>query len=208
MFSYSSAHLASLHNVTQVLMMNELGLASFDPETGEELWLHEWPLGGGSARIVQPAVIGNDIVIGTGYGYGTRRISVSYEGGEWSTEELWTSSALKPYFNDFVIDGDYAYGFDGSIFTCVDLKTGKRLWKRGRYGSGQVVLVTDQKLLVVLSEQGELVLLAADPKEHTELHRFQAIEGKTWNHPVIANGRLFVRNGIEAACFDLCPRRQ
>jgi outer membrane protein assembly factor BamB len=202
-FSYSSAHLTSLHDVPQVLMMTEIGLASFAPETGEELWLHDWVLGGGSARIVQPAVIGSDIVIGTGYGYGTRRISVSHEEGKWSTEELWTSSALKPYFNDFVVDGDFAYGFDGSIFTCVDLKTGKRRWKRGRYGSGQVLMVTDQKLLVVLSEQGELVLLAADPKQHKELHRFQAIEGKTWNHPVIANGQLFVRNNIEAACFDV-----
>ena len=65
-FSYSSAHLANLHNAPQVLLMNELGLASFAPETGEELWLHDWPLGGGSARIVQPAVIGSDIVVTTG----------------------------------------------------------------------------------------------------------------------------------------------
>jgi outer membrane protein assembly factor BamB len=202
-FSYSSPHLATLHGIPQVLLMTELGLASFAPKTGEQLWLHAWPLGGGSARIVQPAVTGSDIVIGTGYGIGTRRITVLYEDGNWSTEELWTSRALKPYFNDFVIDGDYAFGFDGNIFTCIDLKTGDRVWKRGRYGSGQVLMVVDQKLLVVLSEQGELVLLAANPEQHTELHRFPAIEGKTWNHPVIANGRLFVRNGVVAACFDV-----
>ena len=141
--SYSSAHLARLHGVPQILMMTELGLASFAPATGEQLWLHEWSLGGGSPRIVQPAVIGNDVVIGTGYGYGSRRISVSYDDGSWSTQELWTSIALKPYHNDFVVDGKYAFGFDGSIFTCVDLETGKRLWKRGRYGSGQVLLVPE-----------------------------------------------------------------
>ena len=203
--SYSSAHLTSLHETPQVLMMTELGLASFAPDTGEQLWLHEWSLGGGSPRIVQPAVIGNDVVIGTGYGYGTRRISVSHEAGAWSTEELWTSIALKPYHNDFIVDGDYAFGFDGNIFTCVDLKSGKRIWKRGRYGSGQVLMITDQKLLLVLSETGELVLLAADPERHTELHRFQAIDGKTWNHPVVANGQLFVRNASEAAAFDLRP---
>jgi outer membrane protein assembly factor BamB len=203
--SYSSAHLTRLHGVTQVLVMTEIGLASFDPETGEELWLHDWPLGGGSARIIQPAAIGNDVLIGTGYGYGTRRISVDFQNGAWSTTELWTSRALKPSHNDFVVDGNHAFGFDASIFTCVDLETGKRLWKRGRYGAGQVLLLADQKLLVVLSEKGELVLLAADPSEHTELHRFQAVEGKTWNHPVIADGRLYVRNGTEAASFDLSP---
>ena len=204
--SYSSAHLARLHGVLQILMMTELGLASFAPATGEQLWLHEWSLGGGSPRIVQPAVIGNDVVIGTGYGYGSRRISISYDDGSWSTQELWTSIALKPYHNDFVVDGKYAFGFDGSIFACVDLETGKRLWKRGRYGSGQVLLVPSQKLLVVLSEKGELVLLAADPEKHTELHRFQALEGKTWNHPVVSDGRLFVRNAKEAAAFDLRPQ--
>lgn len=201
--SYSSPQFSNLHGVDQVLMMSEDGLVSFRPADGQELWRHTWPLGGGAARIVQPAVIGNDIVIGTGYGVGSRRISVSLENGDWSTRELWSSLALKPYFNDFVVVGENAFGFDGAIFTCVDLESGKRRWKRGRYGSGQVLLVSEQNLLVVLSEKGEIVLLEANLLALTEVRRFRAVTGKTWNHPVIADGRLFVRNGSEAACFDL-----
>jgi len=110
---------------------------------------------------------------------------------------------LKPSFNDFVVHRDSIYGFDGRVLTCVDLQTGKRCWKEGRYGSGQVLLLGDQPLLVVVTDEGEVVLVAANPNEHQELGRFRAVEGKTWNHPVIAHGRLYVRNAQEIACYDL-----
>lgn len=203
--SYSSPQLETLHDIPQVLMMTEEGLASFDPESGKQLWNHKWKLGGGSARIIQPKVLDNDIIIGTGYGLGTRRISVEYMNNKWSTLERWTSLALKPYFNDFVIFGEHIYGFDKNIFTCVELETGHRVWKRGRYGHGQVILIEDSGHMLVLSEKGDLILLRANHENLEELHRFKAVNGKTWNHPVIANGKLFVRNGVEAACFDISP---
>jgi hypothetical protein len=110
---------------------------------------------------------------------------------------------LKPEFPDFVVHQGHAYGFDVSIFTCVDLATGKRCWKGGRYGRGQVMLLADQSLLFVMSENGEAVLLAADPHQQKELGRFKALEGKTWSHPVISHGRLYARNAEEIACYEL-----
>jgi hypothetical protein len=110
---------------------------------------------------------------------------------------------LKPSFNDFVIHDGAVYGFDDRIFTCLDLETGKRRWKEGRYGSGQVLLLGDQPLLLVVTDDGEVVLVAANSDEHHELARFQAVEGKTWNHPVIAHGRMYIRNAKEIACFEL-----
>ena len=110
---------------------------------------------------------------------------------------------MKPYFNDFVIVDNHAYGFDGNIFCCVDITSGKRQWKRGRYGNGQVLLLADQKLLLIISETGELVILAANPTRHEELSRMSVLEGKTWNHPVIVRERLYVRNSEQAACFQL-----
>jgi hypothetical protein len=99
--------------------------------------------------------------------------------------------------------GDVAYGFDKGIFCSVDLATGKRLWKGGRYGYGQVLLLKPQNVLVILSERGEVALVAANPKKHEELGRFPAIEGKTWNHPVVVRGKLYVRNDAEMAAFEL-----
>ncbi len=131
-----------------------------------------------------------------------RRIAVAHGRGGWTTEERWKSVRLKPYFSDFVVHAGHAYGF-GSILGCIDVENGKRKWKGGRYGHGQLVLLPDQDLLLVLSEKGELVLVAAAPEQFTELARFPAIEGKAWNHPVLVGDRLLVRNGREMAAFRL-----
>jgi hypothetical protein len=85
----------------------------------------------------------------------------------------------------------------------VDAQTGQRRWKAGRYGHGQVLLLPEQSLLLVVTEEGQVVLVAANPERHQELGRFQAIQGKTWNHPAIAHGRLYVRNAEEMACCEL-----
>ena len=110
---------------------------------------------------------------------------------------------MKPEFPDFVVHDGHIYGFDGAIFCCLDLATGKRCWKEGRYGRGVVMLLANQSLLLVISESGEAVLLAANPERHQELGRFRALEGKTWNHPVIVRGRFYVRNAEEMACYEV-----
>lgn len=201
--SYSSPHRATIDGVVQILLLGGPGAISVAPDSGEVLWQHAWT----SGSIVQPALTEDgDILIhalaGAG-GAGTRRLAVKHGSGRWSVEERWTSSGLKPYFNDFVVHQGHAFGFDGSILACINLQDGGRKWKGGRYGNGQLLLLRDQSLLLVLSEDGELALVAAVPDKYTELARFPAIEGKTWNHPVLAGDLLLVRNGQEMAAFRL-----
>ncbi len=121
----------------------------------------------------------------------------------WTLEERWTSNRLKPYFSDFVVHDGYAYGFAGSILACIDLADVTRTWKGERYGHGQLVLLADQNLLLVLSERGELALVDAAPDQFTELARFPAIEDKAWNHPVLVDDILLVRNDHEMVAFRL-----
>jgi hypothetical protein len=198
--SYSSPHLVTIDGVMQVLLLSEPGVTSVALADGKLLWEHPWP----GYPIVQPALTADgDILISVSDSSGTRRLAVGRGPGGWTVQERWTSNGLKPYFNDFVVHDGHAFGFDGSILACIDLKDGKRVWKGGRYGNGQLVLLADQDLLLVLSEEGELVLVEATPDKFTELARFPAIEGKTWNHPVLAGDVLLVRNGEQMAAFRL-----
>ncbi|HKX29792.1 MAG TPA: PQQ-binding-like beta-propeller repeat protein, partial [Blastocatellia bacterium] len=200
---YSSPQLATINGVAQIILQNGEGATSVSPSDGKLLWKHEWAGDG----IVQPVVIaGSDVLLGSGSGMasvGLRRVAVAHGPGGWSIEERWTSNGLKPYYNDFVVHNGLAFGFDGSILACVGLEDGKRRWKGGRYGHGQLALLPDQDLLLVLSEEGELALIAAKPDQFTELTRFKAIEGKTWNHPVLVGDVLLARNGEEMAAFRL-----
>ena len=201
--SYSSPHLATVSGVEQILFATDAGLSGFEPLGGKELWHYSWPVAK-TARIVQPAIVGEaDVLIGTGLGNGTRRIHVACKGEEWLAEEQWTSRKIRPYFNDFVVFNDYLYGFDGNRFVCVGLKDGSETWRTGGYGNVQVLLLADQALLLILSEEGEVAIVSARPEEHEQRCKFKAIEGKTWNHPVIAHDKLFVRNSEEIACFRL-----
>lgn len=202
--SYSSPHLATIGGVEQVLMLTGSGAAGINPADGTLLWEDKYD---GGTPIVQPAVLaGGDVLTNsitmTG-GNGIKRISLTRADAGWTVAERWSSNGLKPYFNDFVVHKGHAYGFDGNILSSINLEDGKRNWKGGRYGNGQMVLLADQDLLLVISEDGELVLVNATTDKFTELARVPALNGKTWNHPVVVGDMLLVRNGEEMAAFRL-----
>ena len=197
--SYSSPHLVTIDGVQQILFMSGSGVISVSPSDGKQIWEHQWA----GNSIVQPAVTTEGDVLITSQENGTRSIAVTHASGAWSVKEKWTSNGLKPYFNDFVIHKGHAFGFDGRILSCIDLKDGQRKWKGGRYGNGQLVLLPDQDLLLVLSEDGELALVGATPDQFTELAKVTGIQGKTWNHPVLVGDLLLVRNAEEMAAFRL-----
>ena len=206
--TYSSPQLATIDGVAQILLLSQPGATSVAPNDGALLWEHAWDGG----AIVQPALTADgDVLIsalGATGGIGTRRLAVAHGPGGWTVAQRWTSNGLKPYFNDFVVHNGHAFGFDGSILACIDLKDGRRTWKGGRYGNGQLVLLPDQDVLLVLSEEGELALVGATPDQFTELARFPGIEGKTWNHPALVGDVLLIRNGQEMAAFRLSLARR
>jgi outer membrane protein assembly factor BamB len=201
---YSSPHFVTIDGVAQIVLLSGGGATGVAPSDGTLLWEHSWQQGVG---IVQPAVAAeHDVLIAAGDamgGLGLQRLAVTHGSGQWTVEERWTSRGLKPYFNDFVLHKGHAFGFDGSILSCIDLADGTRKWKGGRYGHGQLVLLADQDVLLVLSEDGGLALVGAAPDRFTELARLQALEGKTWNHPVLVGNILLVRNGEEMAAYRL-----
>jgi outer membrane protein assembly factor BamB len=201
--NFSSAQPVQLDGKPFAVFGDADGLMAIDPGDGSIAWKFT-PVGWKGPSIVQMQQIdGSSLIVPLGDGIGTTRLQVTRDGDRWNVSEQWSSRQLKPTFNDFVYHDGYLYGFDRNIFTCVDVENGKRRWKRGRYGFGQVVLLADRGQLIVATENGDAVLLEADPTSHTELGRIQVVSGKTWNHPIVANEHLFFRNGGEAVCLRL-----
>ncbi|MGH9870069.1 MAG: PQQ-binding-like beta-propeller repeat protein [Candidatus Polarisedimenticolia bacterium] len=200
--SFSSPHLLTIDGVAQVLLLSGAGATSVAPADGSLIWEYTWP----GDSYLQPALTADgDLLIGAIelMPSGMLRLSVARGPGGWAVEELWSSRGLKPHFSDFVVHKGHVYGFDGNILACIGVENGERKWKGGHYGQGQLVLLTDQDLLLVVSEGGDLVLVAATADGFKELARFPAIEGRTWNHPALVGDVLLVRNGQEMAAFRL-----
>ena len=204
---YSSPQLATIAGVQQALLLRGSRTISVAPATGTLLWEHS--AGPPSTAIVQPAVTADgDVLIAGGDsmgGTGMRRLALTRGADGWKVEERWHTRGLKPYFNDFVVHKGHAYGFDGSILSAIDLADGARKWKGGRYGAGQMLLLAAQDVLLITSEEGELALVRATPDQYTELARLPALNGKTWNHPVLVRDILLVRNGEEMVAYRLSP---
>ncbi len=199
--SYSSPHLATIQGVPQIILLSATGATSVAPADGKQLWVHPLP---SSARIVQPGLTTEgDVLAHEGEGNALHRIAATQGTGGWTVAERWITEGLNPYFSDFVVHKGHAFGFSGSNIACIDLQDGQRKWKGGSYGHGQLVLLADQDLLLVVSEAGELALVGATPSQFAELARVPAIKGKTWNHPVLAGDVLLVRNGEEMVAFRL-----
>jgi outer membrane protein assembly factor BamB len=201
---YSSVEPVAIAGMPQYLIASSSGIQSLDPSSGKVLWGHDWPVSG-NPRVVQPALLdGNAVYLGTAAGMGLRKLRISKEDQTWTATEEWTTRKFRPYFNDFVYHAGHFYGYDGNRLACIDAASGEEKWRGDRVG-GQVLLLPAMDMLLVLTEQGSVMLVPAVPDAYSVAAEFQAISGKTWNHPVIAHGRLYVRNSSEAACFEL-PR--
>lgn len=200
--SYSSPQLSKILGEETILMLTNDGLVLLEPTTGKVRLNYEWKFKG--YRALQPTVIGDDIVLlPTPMSEGTRAIRISKKGEQLTTEDLWTSKDMKPDFTELISHKGFLYGIDGSLFSCVDLKNGARVWKSGRYGKGASLLLESSDQILIAAENGRVALLQADPTAHKELTSFFALKGKTWNHPVLIRNHLLVRNGNEAACYEL-----
>ncbi len=200
--SYSSPSLATLAGRRVVLSVNATSFTAHDPATGAVLldfpWADEkWP------KAAQPVVIEEDrVFLAAGYGLGCMLLKITAGGdGRLAATQLWKNLRMKTQFNSVAVRDGFIYGLDDGLLACVELATGERKWKDGRYGSGQTLLVDD--LVIIQSERGPVVLASARPDSFAELGRIPALSSKTWNHPTLAGRYLLVRNDREAVCYEL-----
>lgn len=206
--SYASAMLVTLGGVRQILAFSQSRMVAITPVEGRVLWEYPWVT---DPRInaSQPVLLGDDrVFVSTGYGKGAAVIELTRTDDEdapsFTVREVWRNIRMKNQFSTSIAHEGYLYGLDGPILACIDAATGDLKWKGGRYGYGQIMLTNGH--LIVTTEGGDIALVRATPERHTEIARFSVFNARTWNHPVIADGILLVRNLAEMAAFDLRVR--
>ena len=196
--AYSSPMLVTLSGVPQILAHTERRFVGLAPEDGTLLWEFPWQTPNASA---QPLITAADrVFISAETDAALLQIAAGAD-GKLAARELWRTTRMNNKFTSPVLHEGFIYGLDEAMLSCIDASTGDLKWKGGRYGYGQVMLASGH--LIVLTEDGELALVRADPSSHQEITRFPAIEGKTWNHPAMSDGILLIRNIEEMAAFDL-----
>ncbi len=202
--SYSTPTVVTLLGQSQILYISESTVTAHAIGDGAELWSVKWPSHSNSdANVSQPiALEDSHVLLSKGYGGGAELLKISKSDSSWSAETVWKSEGvLRTKFTSCVIKDGHAYGLNDGILECVNLETGKRTWKKGRYRHGQVLLVGDN--LLITAENGSVVLVAADSKELRELASLPVIGDVTWNTAALSGNRLLMRNSDDAACVIL-----
>jgi outer membrane protein assembly factor BamB len=203
---YSTPMIFTLAGERQLIVCADTRTVGLRLEDGKLLWEYPWRVLHNQLPIAQPVLLGtNRFLLSAGYFTGCAAVEIGRTETGLVARTLWSNKHLKNKFTSSVFWQGCIYGLDEDILTGVDAATGERRWKEGRYGYGQVLLASGH--LIILSGEGELALVKAAPERYEELARFQAIHGKTWNDPAIAEGRLLVRNAVEMACFDISGGR-
>jgi len=199
--SYVSPALMDFLEKKQIIIINQKYVTAHDPVDGTLLWQEEFSSQG--PHCSQPVAIDNDsLFVSSGYGVGSRLFSLSVtDDGKFSSKTVWKSKGLKAKFTTVVLYKGFLYGLDDGILVCLDPTTGKRKWKKGRYGHGQLILV--KNILLIISEQGRIALVEPNPTSFHEIAGFDALSGKTWNTPALSGNILLVRNHKEAAAYRL-----
>ncbi|MDF1546692.1 MAG: PQQ-like beta-propeller repeat protein [Bacteroidales bacterium] len=192
--TYNSPSVANIDGETQIIFANGIYLYSFNAQ-GDTLWTLKTPIGNPTAL---PLVFDSNKVFisairNTGF--------IVAEFNKNGAKELINGTAMKNDYSTSVYYDGYIYGFNVAALTCISATTGEKKWTKRGFGKGSLILVDDK--LLVLSDQGKIIQVKATPDAYTEQGSFQAIEGKSWTAPSFSDGKVYVRNLTEMACFDL-----
>jgi len=196
---WSSPVRVTLAGVPQILIFSQ-NVTGHDEQTGAVLWQYPWrnPF----PHVSLPLVLTNDrVLVSQGYAAGSELIQITHETNKWRAKQVWKSIRMKSKFGTLIHLDGFVYGLDDGALACIDAATGELKWKGDRYGHGQMMLVG--KLILLMAESGDIVLLEPDPTEQRELTRHKVFTAKTWNPPALAGDLLFIRNDREAACLRL-----
>ncbi len=201
--THATPTLATINGTEQAIFFVQSGLVAVDVKTGTELWRAKFPFSVSTAA--SPVVSGNLVYCSAGYGVGAGLFRIT---SDWKAEEVWfKSNELMNHWSTPVAHNGYLYGlyefkkYGRAPLQCVDMASGEIMWTERGFGPGNCILVGEK--LVVLSDAGEVAIVAAQPGGYRELARADVLDGKCWSTPAYSDGKIYVRSTEEAAAISL-----
>ncbi|MBZ0113032.1 MAG: PQQ-like beta-propeller repeat protein [Thermoanaerobaculia bacterium] len=192
---YSSPLSVEVANVPQILFFTGSGLVSVSPKTGETYFEVPWRTSYDVNAVVPIFVPPNGVFISSAYDVGSAFYRIEKQGDDFTAKEVWKSREMRNHFNSSVLVGQQLYGFDNGTLKCIDVATGEERWAHRGLGKGSLIYADGH--LVVLGEQGQLLLVEATPEAFHEVSSARPFKARTWSQPALADGVLFLRSQTE-----------
>jgi outer membrane protein assembly factor BamB len=204
--THATPVLADILGTHQCIFFTQSGLVSVEPQTGKLLWRAPFPFKVSTAA--SPVVYEDIVYCSAGYGVGAGAFKISKSGAKFEAKQIWRreNECFNHWSTPVVKDG-YLYGmfsfkeYGKGPMACVDIKTGKDMWKQEGFGPGQVILSGD--VVIAMTDRGEVVFVKANSASYEELKKEKLITGKVWSYPVLAYNHLFARSTVEGGCWEL-----
>jgi outer membrane protein assembly factor BamB len=201
---YASPIVTVVGGVRHLVTMTDKAVLGIDAQSGRQLWTipfpDEW-----NENIVTPVVAGGVLIV-SGTRKGTFGYRLEQSGTQWTTRQLWNNTDLPMYMSSPVVDGNLVYGFGskrkGQLF-CIDAETGVAKWTTEGRGGTNAALQSAGPNLVVLTTDGELLVVRRTPEKYEEMKRYKLAESQTWAHPVLVPGGVLIRDATELTLWSL-----
>ena len=203
---YSSAITVDHNNTRQLIQLTEQQLAGLDAKTGKTLWTSPWP--GRTAVVPTPIYHNGHVYITSGYGVGCKLVRI----GRNNPEDVYENKVMKNHHGGVIRIGQHIYGYSDQVgWVCQDFMSGQEVWaEKEKLGKG-AIFAADNRLYCLEEDSGVIALLEATPAAYKEHGRFtlspqsdqRSRRGKVWTHPVVANGKLYLRDQELLFCFDV-----
>lgn len=199
---YSSAILHEVGGIPQAVVFTAQRALGVDTRDGRLLWSYD-RVSNRTANIATPIAHGNRVFVSSDYGTGAALLELSPSGNTINAKEIYFTREMRNHHASSVLVGDHLYGFSGPILTAMAFDTGQVAWRDRSVGKGSVIFADDR--LYLFSENGVVGLAEANPGGYREHGRFELRTGSlpTWSHPVVANGKLFLRDQDTLYAYDI-----
>lgn len=200
--AYSSPIIVNSGKVRQYVTLTSGAAVGVSASTGEILWRYD-KVSNRTANIATPIFAKDHLFVSTDYGTGCALLKVAADG---KASEVYFNTDMKNHYSSSVLVGDHLYGFSSQVLTAMNFLTGQVAWRDRSVGKGSVTLADG--MLYVYSERGQMALVEATPTAYQEKGRFSIPPGdfNTWTPPVIANGRLYLREQDNLYSFDITKK--